>query len=255
LKVRASHQLRSLSFDHRAQQLTRGQNPLAKSFAAQINPKLFGQRRALSIHRQMLLILPDYQLDHKVIGQLALGNNLPRHHGRRHPLLLQTMRTALLPLDHSHPELGRLKGQLFPGLVADDRTFGPALRTPTVFRTAGNEFFPSLQMLRQLLPPGMVTPRLAHRQLLPCLGLFGFLVNFSGSETDLFQHQGHLTRRELLTLGTKHPEVQQANLLVLDLDDPLQPNHLRLQAFEGFSSGLGERIKRGHLMCNAYIYN
>jgi hypothetical protein len=72
-----------------------------------------------------------------------------------------------------------------------------------------------------------------QRVVLLLLGSARLLVDLAGGETDFGQQQGHLGAGELVGLGTKDTKVEQADLLILELDDALQPGDLGLQAGEG----------------------
>src|SRR5258708_10365072 len=107
------------------------------------------------------------------------------------------MRAALLPFDDAHPKLGRFARQFFARLIANHRTRGPALRTLAILRAAGEDLFATLQVLGQLVSSRMVGPSLAgrrQRHLLLSFGPFGFLLDFTGHETDFLQPQRDLSR-------------------------------------------------------------
>jgi hypothetical protein len=78
-----------------------------------------------------------------------------------------------------------------------------------------------------MIGAGLLGPR--QRVLLFSFRLFGLLVDFPGCETDLCQQQRNLRTGELLALGAEDPEVEQADLLVLELQEALQPTVFGLQ--------------------------
>jgi len=72
-----------------------------------------------------------------------------------------------------------------------------------------------------------------QRVVLLLLGSARLLVDLAGGETDFRQQERHLGAGELVGLGTKDPKVEQADVLILELDDALKPGDLGLQAGEG----------------------
>ena len=245
-----------LGGNHRAQPAACRQDGAGQRLAAQFNAVVLGQHRALPIHRQMLLILPGQHLDNKIIGQLALGHNLRRHRRRHDALFVQAMGAALFALDHAHEEPGRFAGQFVPRLVADYRTLGPALGATAVLRTAGDNLFTPLQVLRQFFASGMLgtgLPGPGQRLLLLLLRQLSLLGHFLGGDAGLFQQQQRLIGGKLFALGSPEFQVEPADFLLLQLDDKLQALVLRFGPFQGLAQGGKSRIRGDHLIRVSYI--
>src|SRR5208283_1674074 len=191
----------------------------------------------------------------------ALGNDLGRGGRGGHAWLLLAMGAAFFPQDDADMKGGRIAHQFLAPVVADDRPLGSALLAKAVFGVAGNNHFATLQMLRQLLAPGMVgagSLGLGQWVLLLLRRELGFLLDFRGRDAGLVEEQRRLRRGNRFAFGTPQLEIEQADFLVLQLDDLLQTCdfggqagqavHPGLQTFEGLADWSWQRVERNHLI-------
>jgi hypothetical protein len=85
---------------------------------------------------------------------------------------------------------------------------------------------------------GLLSPR--QRVLFLGFGKFGFAGDFTQRDAYLLEQQLNLRQGELLALGAKAADTEQANLFVFELDDAVQPTVFRLhigQDWGGVGSG------------------
>ena len=141
-----------------------------------------------------------------------------------------TMRAALLPLDHPHPELGRFARQFLAGFIANDRPLGAALGAVAILRATGDDLFAAFQVFGQRSRPGWLGRGCLARGSGWLLCSCGRSASWSTSPAVTLTSSSSRTAwsaGELLALGAEEPEVEQADLLVLELDDALQPRDFR----------------------------
>ena len=149
---------------------------------------------------------------------------------------------------------------------------GPALVATAVLGMAGDDHFAPLQVLGQFFPSGMVgAGRLGfgQRVFFLRLGTLGFLLDFRGGHAGLVQEQRGLGRGKLFALGSPEAQVEQADFLVLDLQEfglvrndllqardfggqPRQAHDLVLQTLKGLAGFCWQRVERNHLSLVPY---
>jgi hypothetical protein len=253
LQVRHLSQFVRLRPHHGGQQPARCQNAGRQGGPAQVDAVVVRQHGALPIDGRVLLVFSGQRLDDKFIGQFALGHDLGR--GRRcgHALFVLTMRTALFPKGHPDMEGGRVAHQFLAPLVADDGALGSTLVAAAVAGMAGNNHLTPLQMTRQFLASGMVGAGcLGPGQRVLFLGRrqAGFLFDFGRGDTGLFKKQRRLRRRNRVPFGPPKLDVEQADFLVLQLDDLIlgadhlgQPPVFALQSLKGLAGFGGQRVE------------
>src|SRR5437773_295791 len=142
---------------------------------------VFEQSGALAIDRSVLLELSRQGFDDKLIGKLALGQDLERDWSHDHALLLQAMGSSFFALDDADKELSGGAPQFFANFISDDGPGLAALITGAVFGRAGNDLFAAGQMRGQRSPSGMTGARgfgLGHGgQRLLLVGQRGFALD------------------------------------------------------------------------------
>ena len=156
LDVAAAQQIARHPINNGDEQLAHAQHRIVDRAQRHIHAGIAPQHGLLTKQGQAVGIFADDEFDDGLIGEDRFRRDARKHRGRGHALFFALGTGALLAQKHGHIVLGRLHGQHFSPLVADDLFLFAALATSALLGRARDDLVDPFQMRWKLVAAGML---------------------------------------------------------------------------------------------------